>query len=773
MKYISLLIFISLSSTTFAQVQNHANEKLRKGGDTTRFRTISNLTESEFPFSADVKSAVLSLRWEDAWKGLQGVDLPTTNLPARFLYGRIAYENKKYDVALKLFSKDSLKSDSLLGRDSKIWAAKSAFGLKKYHDSAGLLTEVSQKDPFWKKGSFLFTHTLIASNRLEKGIRALKVGIKLGDRSNKTPKHLLDIGKLLAEKGKLNEAVLAWRYALVHFPGHASTKKIRALFEKMKDKFSPQQQSKFSSFSDTEKLTIGRHLFEAHLNKRAIETLETLDSSKDKEIRCEALYLTGRTFTKLRTHKDAIPWYKKAIQSCPDANVFYRKSLYQLGRSQWNASNGPLAISTFKKLEREFEGHSYADDAMLYRGRILKEQGKTEAANLVFKKQLEKYPKGDMAPDAQWYLFHDAFASGRYRAAIELAEKFEKVGDEYSLGRLPYFLARAKQLSKRAKVDTIKAYEKVILDYPLTYYALLASQRLAEISPGNSFDACASHKSGKSTPKRCKLWSVGDFEKIHLSETLRNRKFYQKGKILTTLGLLQDARTAFKTLRQTASKSDLWGLALILDSAGVFSISHDIARRRTGSWENVFPRPQTHRRWKISFPRPYLDEVNRFTKKVNLEREIVYAIMREESGYNPQIRSWAGARGLLQLMPSTAKVTASRSGIDKSKANHLLEPKNAIEIGTAYMNELSDQTLGHPAFIIAGYNGGWGNLSRWLKKTKTNQLDLFIEEIPYGQTRNYTKRVLRSYWAYKIIYAKQTVPSVPMNIGGQIKKAKK
>ncbi len=773
MKYLFCLSLILLASSANAQEKNGTKEKLRKGGDATRFRKISKLPGAEFPFHAEVKSALLSLRWQDAWKALEKSEEPTTDLSARFLYGRIAFENKKFEIALKMFSDPTLKSDELLGRDSKIWAAKSAFSLKRYSDSAGLLSEVSLKDPFWEKGSFLFTNTLIASDNVEKGIRALNAGIKLGERSAKAPDYLLDIGKTLLAKGKPDEAILAWKYALIEFPGSSNSAKIRAFFETKKSSFSKQQQTTFSDYSDDEQLKIGRHLFEAHLNNRAIKTLEKLEKSKDKKVRCEALYLTGRTYTKLRTHKEAIPWYHKAISICPNRNVFYRKSLYQLGRSEWNSSNGPSALKTFKRLEKEFEGHSYADDAMLYRGRILKEQNKIKEAKAVFADQLKKYPKGDMAPDAQWYLFHDAFASGKYTTAIKMAEKFTPVGDEYSLGRLPYFLARAKQMTAKNKESVIQAYEKVIQDYPLTYYSLLSAQRLAEISPIKSFDHCKGKTPAKNAKQRCKVWNVGDFGKIKLSEKLRQNLFYRKGKTLTTLGLLEDARIAFKTLRKSASKKDLWGLAMILDSADVFSISHDIARRRTGTWENVFPRHQTHQRWKISYPKPYLKQVSTFTKKVNLENEIVYAIMREESGYNPQIRSWAGARGLLQLMPSTAKVIASKSGINRSKANRLLEPENAIEIGTAYMDELSSQTVGHPAFIIAGYNGGWGNLSRWLKNTKTNDLDLFVEEIPYGQTRNYTKRVLRSYWAYKIIYAQQTVPKIPMLIGDQIESAKK
>ena len=202
-------------------------------------------------------------------------------------------------------------------------------------------------------------------------------------------------------------------------------------------------------------------------------------------------------------------------------------------------------------------------------------------------------------------------------------------------------------------------------------------------------------------------------------------------------------------LRGTVGSDKIWELANVLHRAKVFVYSHDLARRHTGDWENTYPSDNV--RWKMSYPRPFEDEVKNAAKKHGVDEAIIYAIMREESGFNPVVKSWAGAYGLLQLMPDTARTTSTKAGISYRGKNTLYEPAVAIDIGTAYIAELGKDAKGHPALMIGGYNGGWGNISRWLRELPSKDLDLWVEDITYSQTRKYTKRVLRSYWVYKFM----------------------
>src|SRR5690606_22062997 len=116
--------------------------------------------------------------------------------------------------------------------------------------------------------------------------------------------------------------------------------------------------------------------------------------------------------------------------------------------------------------------------------------------------------------------------------------------------------------------------------------------------------------------------------------------------------------------------------------------------------------------------------------KQSLGAELVYSIMREESGFDAGIESWANARGLMQLMLPTAQSVAPLAGIPVPNAEDLFLPEQAIPLGTAYLGKLGTQFGQHPIFIIAGYNGGQGNLNRWLGERGDQPLDLWVENIP-------------------------------------------
>ena len=118
----------------------------------------------------------------------------------------------------------------------------------------------------------------------------------------------------------------------------------------------------------------------------------------------------------------------------------------------------------------------------------------------------------------------------------------------------------------------------------------------------------------------------------------------------------------------------------------------------------------------------------------------------------------------MQVMPSTAKLTARKDGLKPFREATLFDPAVAVRIGSAYLDELAGDAKEHPVLIIAGYNGGWGNVSRWLDKPESADIDLWVEDIPYGQTRDYTKRVLRSFWVYSWLHGEHRVPRFSMTV---------
>jgi soluble lytic murein transglycosylase len=130
---------------------------------------------------------------------------------------------------------------------------------------------------------------------------------------------------------------------------------------------------------------------------------------------------------------------------------------------------------------------------------------------------------------------------------------------------------------------------------------------------------------------------------------------------------------------------------------------------------------------------------------------LILSVMREESHFNPQVKSIAGAIGLMQLMPKTAEYMAQKTGTHVT-IDSLNDPEVNLRLGSAYLKNLMNRYEGNLFYTLAAYNGGPSNVTRWLQKTKTKDNDDFIETITYRETQNYVRRVMRSYYLYRYLY---------------------
>ena len=135
-----------------------------------------------------------------------------------------------------------------------------------------------------------------------------------------------------------------------------------------------------------------------------------------------------------------------------------------------------------------------------------------------------------------------------------------------------------------------------------------------------------------------------------------------------------------------------------------------------------------------------------------VDRALIYALIRQESGFNPEAKSWAGARGLMQLMPRTASFVGGDRRLRGSRRHVLYEPKVNMELGQKYIEMLlgASSIKGHLFLLAAAWNGGPGNLNKWRRQIK--HLDdplFFIESIPSRETRNFIERVLANLWIYR------------------------
>lgn len=150
----------------------------------------------------------------------------------------------------------------------------------------------------------------------------------------------------------------------------------------------------------------------------------------------------------------------------------------------------------------------------------------------------------------------------------------------------------------------------------------------------------------------------------------------------------------------------------------------------------------------ILYPRPFYEVLSKNLKGEALDPIVLLSLIRQESVFNPQARSPVGARGLMQLMPRTAK--RYRSSVRDS---HLVNPNINIDLGTKYFKTLMKRYDGNLVYVLAAYNAGESRVERW----KTNYFDTDasilknIEAIPFLETRNYVKLIFRNIFFYKLL----------------------
>ncbi|MBL8265797.1 lytic transglycosylase domain-containing protein, partial [Steroidobacter sp.] len=275
-----------------------------------------------------------------------------------------------------------------------------------------------------------------------------------------------------------------------------------------------------------------------------------------------------------------------------------------------------------------------------------------------------------------------------------------------SLARWRYWTARATEKNGDPKLAR-QLYESVLLDD--NFYSIMAGARLDR--------PVAPH-----------------LEKLVLDQAQVER--------MEQLPPMVRARELLSSdLRNLATTEWSFGFEQLMESARSQSI-HLAARWgwyeqaiATASQQKVF------NDYELLYPQPYDAEVLSAAKLTSISPQIIYGVMRQESLYRRDALSSAGARGLLQMLPETARRTASKWNRPKPSPTDLFDPGINVPLGAANLRSLMDRFNGQTLVALAGYNAGPNAAARWMPAEALDP-DVWVENIPYNETRNYVQRIL-------------------------------
>lgn len=332
-----------------------------------------------------------------------------------------------------------------------------------------------------------------------------------------------------------------------------------------------------------------------------------------------------------------------------------------------------------------------------------------------FRTMYEKYPNGQFSGEALYNLFITKYLQKKYYDAQRLGflhlKKFPNVK---SSPAVIYYMGKIANKLKHYE-NANSYYKQVVAKYPDSYYAFRANYNLYKDDGAYPFFDLASKP------------VVFPYKK-----SLDNN-------LVIRLALLKDY-----DLVEELCKKDKFIQSWIAYQKGNYTISAILARN---AMEELVVKPSfDDLRWRLIYPLHYYELVENYKNTNN--PVIIQAIIKEESHFNPYAKSFVGASGLMQLMPETYSEVAKRHGIE----NDIYSPKNNIRVGSHYYENLRNSLGGKDLYAISAYNGGIGSVNNWFSKLIYNDTDEFVEQIPYPETRNYVKKVLRSYWVYGNVY---------------------
>ncbi len=332
-----------------------------------------------------------------------------------------------------------------------------------------------------------------------------------------------------------------------------------------------------------------------------------------------------------------------------------------------------------------------------------------------FRSLYEKYPNGQFSADSLYNMFMTKYLQKKYLDAQRLGflhlKKFPNVKSSpavtYFMGKIAFKLKHYESANNY--------FKQVVNTYPDSYYAFRANYNL--------------YKEDGMLP----------FLELNQKPVVFPYKKSLDNNLVVKLAYLKDY-----DLVEELCKHDKFIQSWIAYQKGNYTLSAFLARN---GMEELDVKPSfDDLRWRLVYPTHYYDIVDKV--KGDNNPIVLEAIIKEESHFNPFVKSAVGAVGLMQLMPTTYNEVVAKHNLP---TNLNVETAN-ITAGSLYYTSLKKVLGNKDLYAITAYNGGIGSVTNWFSKLIYSDTDEFVEQIPYPETKNYVKKVLRTYWVYGNVY---------------------
>lgn len=452
------------------------------------------------------------------------------------------------------------------------------------------------------------------------------------------------------------------------------------------------------------------------------KTLQSTDAGEKDELYRKL----GLTLFRQKRYREAAEAFRKGGDLYDSARALYR------GRDFADFNE---VLSQLISMEDKRAG-----SLLLAYASVKRREGKKDESLNMHVELRKKFPQ--YGEDALWGIAWTYYRAGDY---AEASGTFTELNERYPNPRYRYW----KQQSERGGSPDAASPEnqKNSFTSQKDFYSLLTLMRDADQFSGRSIRQIAYAPTHDQPMTMSRQTSV-ELERLSPGISSSLERF----RILVELDMREDAISELVRIGNRVSKPDvLVHLCRTLQDAGAYkraiSLLSRFAEQATqgGSQMSVYD---------ILYPVAYWPTVREISKHNMLDPLLLLSVMREESRFDPRARSVAGALGLMQIMPHTARTLNKRLNLDISDDTSIYDVKTNITIGGYYLNSLLKE-FGSLPVALAAYNAGHDKVREWIKEGNYRSFDEFIEDIPYDETRNYVKRVLLTYATYMNLWKKR------------------
>jgi soluble lytic murein transglycosylase len=473
------------------------------------------------------------------------------------------------------------------------------------------------------------------------------------------------------------------------------------------------------------------NLLERARHAEAIEALQAIPTLAGRD-EARRVHLLGRSLFGARDrYPEAHRWLSAAARN--PLNGDRDEDAFMAARALSRADQDDDAVRAYDAVARSLRGR-WSDEAAFRAAWLESRHARVDGAVARWRAFLRDRPEAPprLRVDAAWHLGWTLFSAGRFADAVEpLARSGEVATHHLERGRGRYWSALAR-LRAGDPGAAVAAWRGLVAHRPLTWYALLAESRLR--AEGAAPDAAAPPPEARprpalALPPRARWLSALGFDRDAADLVVAE----------------EDALRA--TLPRDRADEVMAAAYLALgDARRAFVLSS-----RHADALDELPTATTRWVWDAGFPRPFAPLVEAAEDANGLPRDYLFAIMRQESGFNARDVSTARAIGLLQMVPPTTRRVAQELGIPFAE-EQLFEPAYNIRVAGHYIGRLFRQYRAVLPRAVGSFNAGPGAMNRWMREHGAEEVDAFVEHIPFDETRGYVRRVVQNLARYRYLY---------------------